>query len=174
MALLLLLLARVGTRSAGMCSPGRISTLPPFQLGYRCSASKVTKSYDSRGASLGPGRSFFSIFGEEDLNILPALLAALIKSPGPLTTGNDSFLFGIVALAGGVRETDDRGESSRTRVTPLTVGKAALVRARFNGGGRRRGFKIFGVANFPPFRLYDLSLSFFFPVPVTGMKEGDL
>jgi hypothetical protein len=110
---------------------------------------------------LGRGRSFF---GEEDLNILPALLAAFIKSPVPLTTGNDSFLFGIV-FTGGVREMEDRGESSRTRVTPLTVGKAALVRAKLSGGGRLRGLRIFGVANFPPFRLYDLSLSLFFTPP---------
>ena len=111
---------------------------------------------------MGRGRSFFSIFGDEDLNILPALLAAFIKSPAPLTTGSDSFLFGIV-FTGGVRDTEDRGESSRTRVTPLTVGKAALVRARLSGGGRLRGFKTFGLANFPPYRLYDLSLSLFFP-----------
>jgi hypothetical protein len=113
---------------------------------------------------LGRGRSFFSFTGDEDLNILPALLAAFIRSPAPLTTGNDSFLFGIV-FAGGVPEMEDRGESSRTSVTPLTVGKAAFVRARLSGGGRLRGLRIFGVANFPPFRLYDLSLSLFFTPP---------
>jgi hypothetical protein len=109
-----------------------------------------------------------------DLNIRPALLAAFIRSEVPLTTGKDSFRLGMVASTfgegAGDREMDDRGLSSRTRVTPRTVGKAALVRARLSGGGRRRGFRTLGVANFPPVRLYALALSFFFP----PLPDGDL
>lgn len=119
---------------------------------------------------MGRGRSFFSLSGGEDLNILPALLAAFTKSPVPLTTGNDSFLFGIV-FTGGVRAMEDRGESSRTRVTPFTLGKAAFVRERLSGGGRLRGLRTFGVANFPPFRLYDLSLSLFFSPPTALIED---